>query len=337
MAMPNSESPILVILFSNYSQRCEQLRSTILSDQYLKYFKPICIDNKVVRNAIQNSSLVKISCVPCLLHVYPDGNIATFEDQKAFDWIANFIKSLNKSIQSHGLPTSKVSDLIPQIDDNKENFIKSNELRGQQARKPSQISIPEKSYPMRKPFKGVQDHENFSGIMSNRDIQNDELQQPIIGDGHMDMRSSLPGMGRNIERNDQDFELNSGIDPDDDNESEVNNNRQQVAIEQGKKGIMMIEDITPPDDEFSEDPSGMKSVDRVEVIPIADSQSGKQSKDVIAPMGKKGGRQDKGAAVKNLAITFAKAREAEEKKQEEYKQGTVRAVGNKMKNTPVSL
>ncbi len=79
------------VLHSNYSSASARFLETLhsLPANLQLQLKPalLCIDSEQVRLAIQNSSLVQVSVVPCIIIAYNDGGVEKFEGETAFKWL----------------------------------------------------------------------------------------------------------------------------------------------------------------------------------------------------------------------------------------------------------
>jgi hypothetical protein len=295
------ESPTLLLLYSVNSPACNNFRSMI-RDEYMSHFKPICVDNKRVRDMLSNSTTLKIQNVPCVVEYFPDGRLASYEDAKAFEWMSNFMSILEGNRQTQ--PTAHTISLIPpeakisyqsspQLQQNPPNFIHMgsfpneehsyNEpvhiepsLPGLQGRAMNSIDIPGKNPnvtsirgPKRSSYRGMVEDNNYTGLTSERDLQNGELDRPMRGNGHNNLAStSLMDMdvGMDTRANtelSEEYELNSGSLRNQNEEEMYNKSVQRNEIPSRKvpmktgRGIKMIEDLTPidvEDDQYDEQP-----------------------------------------------------------------------------------
>lgn len=82
-----------ILLYSKYSNVCKKLTTLIVDSNVQIPIQYICIDNKDVRKRIQNSSTLKIKCVPCIL-MFKNGIVEQYEGTQAFILIQNMITSL---------------------------------------------------------------------------------------------------------------------------------------------------------------------------------------------------------------------------------------------------
>lgn len=334
---PNPAEPtpqIMILLFSNYSSACKKLRQG-LKDEYLSHFKPVCVDNEQIRSLLLESSNIQVERVPCLLHVFADGTVAKYEAEDAFRWIANFVSRLGKpqtrtANPDGSLPTSSVSGLLGNIPPARApaRSAGTEPLAGLQGRKPQQVRVPE-VYPDLAP--ASRRREPFQGLSSERDIGVTGLLRPVKGEGHSGMmRSSLPDMQQGDEGSYDGY-----------NEPAIPEQQEQVSrrVQFGHgKQAKMIEDLTPEEeepDEMDDDPSGMRSVPRSDSIPIVGEPEARNSNPDRGNIPNKG--REKSSGIKNLASAIASARETEDQKYEQARQGPVRTQRSTTKHTPISL
>lgn len=91
--MDMSYPPIL--LYSKYSNSCNSLMNT-LKPQVINAIglQTLCIDNKEIRESIQNNNTYSISVVPCLL-VYVNGAVEKYEGQRVFMWFKEILAQMS--------------------------------------------------------------------------------------------------------------------------------------------------------------------------------------------------------------------------------------------------
>ncbi len=334
-----SRQPAAVLVYSEYSTKCKDLRGLIRDDQ-LDLFHRINADPEPIRQALLNpSNLVKIDSVPCILVTLPNGDISTYEGDKAIEWVAHFLRSGGKPMQPpkerfagqdppsdpaphpRGMPVSSVDrilsgmkhlpgsppDLGAYQPEHQPEYM-APAMAGTQGRRspPMHIGRGEPDLPAGR--RGPR-RTPFQGITSERDIAGDEPpERPRLGEGHEGMRSSLPGLGL-------DDDPMYGQEP----PEPVDAPPRLVQAGRGP-GATMIEDLTPeaPDvgddggglPSLDEDPSGM-GIPRGEV-PIAGGKNPTKTENRQQKMGTMGGRSSqKGSDIKTLALAMAKARESE--------------------------
>lgn len=340
MNNPNSP-PTLVLLYSQNSPKCTQLRAMV-KDEHLGFFNPICVDNSQVRNMINNSTTLKIKSVPCIIEVFPDGNLASYEDIKAFEWMNNFNSILDQKPNprptkpvhrndrngdtrmqgvSSGIPN--VREIDTQLDDGRDYSSQMAAMGGGNVRNMDEIDMAPKNPnlsalrgPRRSAYRGEIDEENnqYTGITSERDVRHGELSRPMRGNGHDGMSSSsLPDMDM------------GGIGM----PMEQQRSRRQIPISAGKNRVKIIEDITPDEDDedvgggpvlSDDDPSGMTIPREDGGVDIRTNKSKERSNNL-----------------KNMAMSIERARKSEEEQIESTKKGNTIIQREMSMNQPISL
>lgn len=337
-------NPTLVLLYSLNSPKCNQFRSMI-KDEYMSMFKPICVDNKQVREMLQNSTTLQIKTVPCVIEIFPDGNLASYEDIKAFEWITNFMSVIDKkpapkqqlSPQNPKGPTplgyaTKIDDVFADEMDEKPQMPG---LQGQGMPQSSrginmnEIELRERNPnitalrgPRRSAYRGEVEDNQYMGISSERDLQHGEIDRPMRGMGHTGMNASSLS----------DVEL--------DNDPDMMNPpppppRRQVPISAGGNRVKMIEDLTPLDEEDEEqvnddDPSGMG-------IPRDDPVSGGGGASGGMNEVRSNKAKEKSSSLKNMASSIERARKMELEQSESHKQGGAVKSREMAMNEPINL
>ena len=74
----------IVVLSSKYSTECQKLLKRAAAFNNIQF---ICIDNKTIRHKIAMSNKIQILSVPCVLFIYPSGQIEKFEGMHASRWL----------------------------------------------------------------------------------------------------------------------------------------------------------------------------------------------------------------------------------------------------------
>ena len=335
-------SPTLVLLYSINSPKCDQLRS-LLKDRYLEFFKSINVDNKKIRNMLANSTTLKITTVPCIIEIFPDGNLASYEGEKAFEWVTNFIQVIdgeNRQPIASQMPNQfpphmqmpKIRTPYRKIDDILEepDVPVPNNISGLQGKINPSIDLQEKQAdlssalrrgPKRTAYRGMVENEGYTGLTSDRDMHLGEINRPSRGDGHNNMRSSLPDIPQDY----TDMEIEEKPAP------------RKYPVKSGNK-VKLIEDITPEEEQFEpapmlddDDPSGMN-------VPRDESVSNSRMND---PSGMndlpRNRNKEKSTSLKNLAASIERARSSEEEQIKSYKQGVVKNQRDLDSNEPINL
>lgn len=343
-----------VLLFSNFSPKCKELKES-LSQEHLNLFKPICIDSEEIREIILNSENINIEYVPCLLEGYSDGTIAKYENEQLLYKIKELItksqpqvqpQTINNNPQIMNNDLSHVDSLIHQEEPENYYYQQSQQeiqVKGLQSKKSPEINIQSRQPDVPMSRRGPRGQQYNDMLSSERDLHENKLRRPVRGDGHEEMISSLQDIGKNT-RDPFDIDLNYDDDEEDDFQPELEPENRSVVVGRGKQA-KIIQDITPMDDEnddnfkddmiSDDDPSGM-GIPRTDNVPIAGKSSSKSSESPAGNMAQRGGVQ-KTKALKNLAAQIAAAREKEEKKIENMKQGPIKNQRNSSKGLPISM
>lgn len=114
-----------ILLFSNFSNECKKLRSSLLPEQ-INLFRPICVDNQKIRNLIESSENIQVTVVPCILEIMNNGTVAKYEGlDVCMKWINNMSHNIHHSNNSHnrlqeqvnkvhtqGLPQTPIENVI---------------------------------------------------------------------------------------------------------------------------------------------------------------------------------------------------------------------------------
>jgi hypothetical protein len=88
------ENPTSILLYSKYSPHSKQITDLIQSSPVPLQFKYFCVDNKQVREQIQNDKKININFLPCILNVYSNGGVEQFEGPQAFNAVQSILASL---------------------------------------------------------------------------------------------------------------------------------------------------------------------------------------------------------------------------------------------------
>lgn len=88
---------MIIFLYSKFSQKSDMLIKALPQD-CRKFFYYICIDNKIIRDKIVNSSTIKITEVPCVLLIDINDTISTYEGDRSVE-IIKIIHELNAKHQ----------------------------------------------------------------------------------------------------------------------------------------------------------------------------------------------------------------------------------------------
>jgi hypothetical protein len=88
------DSQLFIVLYSKYSINSQKLLQ-LLKDAQIN-FQTLCIDNKLIRKKILESTKIKIIQVPSILIVYPTGGVEQYDGENAFIWVYNIIEKIQK-------------------------------------------------------------------------------------------------------------------------------------------------------------------------------------------------------------------------------------------------
>ncbi len=87
-----------ILLYSKYSKVSQSLIQMIdnsgINFQAVLQLTPLCIDNEKVRERILSNRQIEIDYVPCILIIFPNGNVEKYDGQQAFMYINNIITQL---------------------------------------------------------------------------------------------------------------------------------------------------------------------------------------------------------------------------------------------------
>jgi hypothetical protein len=80
-----------VLVFSKFSPNCKKLIDTITSSGINMGLQSLCIDNEKVRQRIRENQQFNLTVVPCILSIYANGSVETYEGPNAFNWVENIL------------------------------------------------------------------------------------------------------------------------------------------------------------------------------------------------------------------------------------------------------
>lgn len=275
-----NKSPIggvIALLYSEFSNSCTKLRQQLLTDEFLPFFQLICVDSEEVRSIIQSSENIQIHTVPCVIHIQDDGNVLTFENEKAFEWIMQFVKLAQQFVKKPlvtqgGMPISSLQQLGISTP----------------AYLPSQESLP-----VEQPAPGLQGR--YPGSIKMKEVQPDIPSRS--------RRAPFEAMREITHAAEEEYEQ----------QEELPSHKPPVKLIQDLSNIMEEDESEPL---LEEDPSGM-GVPRTDDIPIAGGkQPIKPQNSDMSGMGSsrpgqegKWARTERGKAIKNMAKNLSKMRE----------------------------
>ena len=101
------EPQFSVLLYSKYSPLSKEILDIIESSsvnlEQMTSLETLCIDNEKIRKRIHQNKQIDITCVPCILVIFPDGGIEKYDGVSAFEWIEEIIIRFDPP-QPHQLP-----------------------------------------------------------------------------------------------------------------------------------------------------------------------------------------------------------------------------------------
>ncbi len=114
------EPDYIIVLHSKYSPQCQKFME-VFQRNPVPYIRPICIDNKQIRQQLYNNADIRVSTVPSIFFVYPTKKMERFEGAQIYDWLIDQV-TINQPppppqgfTQSLAEPLSEITpiDLIP--------------------------------------------------------------------------------------------------------------------------------------------------------------------------------------------------------------------------------
>jgi len=85
-----TEPESLIVLYSKYSRACNDVLE-LYNQAPVEFMKFICVDNVTTRQRLLSSKRLRITSVPCVLLVYPDGTMEKFEEGDVSGWLQSQI------------------------------------------------------------------------------------------------------------------------------------------------------------------------------------------------------------------------------------------------------
>lgn len=335
----------VILLWSVHSESCSKLRQMMTEDD-LRLFEKICIDNPEIRQAVIESSKIQIKYVPCFLLIGERGQILSkFESNDAFQWFESIRKQKNPG-PTEPQTGSSVDKILAGLKSMSRTVDQSDlidqSLTGIQSRASGQITRPRPGADL-----GKMPRRPFSVLGSDYETEEDAMpSRPVRGQGHDNMLSSLSDFGQQPEERSSGMRPTSIMETDPYNpipEQETSGNR-MVSVGKGKRAIV-IEDLTPSDEpnnnenfvSLDTDPSGM-GIPRGDIQIKGEPQKKSTNSDEILQRGSMGGRgKEKGKAIKEAASAMAAQRDAEMEHQHEVKQGKTKQAKGSARGTPITV
>jgi hypothetical protein len=332
----SSQSQSAILLWSEHSDKCAQLRQ-MMNEEQLRLFEKVCVDNDQIRNMICGSDKLQIKFLPCFLILDAQKNLlAKFEGVDALKW---YSQNLQKSLPPSPSPPShsRVDQILEGMQQLPRSQLPESQefsgppLAGPQSRGPPNITRPRGMPDIGRPLRGGSMLSSDRGMVD----EDGEISMPVRGEGHENMRSSLVDYGQQ-----EDDPSGMGL-----MTSQREDPEPRMVPVGNSKNPIMIEDLTPDEDEpqfatpdFGDDPSGM-SMPRGD-IPIAGQPSAKSTNadDIVNRMGKMGGRSNgKQAALKESAAAMAAQRDSDMEQANQRRQAKMQPQRNQGKRKAIRL
>lgn len=113
------DTTLWIIVYSKFSNHSEELIRIIESSNLNINFNMLNIDNKEIRKKLVKNNTFKITYVPCIIRIDPQGVASQYEANKAFDLIYKFIERSQPppqpQPQAPPQPKPQSSNTVPQF------------------------------------------------------------------------------------------------------------------------------------------------------------------------------------------------------------------------------
>ena len=86
-----------ILFWSKYSSNCKNFITVMKQNDITT--ESVCIDNKEIRQRINNDSKIKINVVPTIVITYPSGLLEKYEGEKAFELLDAMISFKNPVVE----------------------------------------------------------------------------------------------------------------------------------------------------------------------------------------------------------------------------------------------
>lgn len=206
-----NEPNFSTLIYSKYSKNSTKFLELIKNSgvDFTSFMKMecLCIDNQKIRNRVLSNTKIEVKTVPCVLIVFPSGNIEKYDGESVFNWANNIINSHKQVLDKNRKDKENYEKVIREqaIEEAKAVLKKEQEIKASQ----EQLN----SKPVRKSSKkhktainfdsdedsslSVIDEENetFDSDLEKNRKQYEEIQQ------NKDMISSYPQQGNTTIRN----------------------------------------------------------------------------------------------------------------------------------------
>lgn len=105
-------SSIIIFLYSKYVPQARLLLETI---KKMDYIHTLCVDNELVRDIVNRSSLIKHKKAPCFIVIYPNKSVYQYIDDDVISFLNKLIEIENQKHQSVASSKSSISDILPEV------------------------------------------------------------------------------------------------------------------------------------------------------------------------------------------------------------------------------
>jgi hypothetical protein len=109
------DTTLWIIVYSKFSNHSEELIRIIESSNLNINFNMLNIDNKEIRKKLVKNNTFKITYVPCIIRIDPQGVASQYEANKAFDLIYKFIERSQPPQPPPQQPKPQSSNTPPQF------------------------------------------------------------------------------------------------------------------------------------------------------------------------------------------------------------------------------
>ncbi len=139
----NKEPRFSTLIYSKYSANStkflELIKNSGVDFTNLLKLELLCIDNQTIRNRIMKNTKIDIKSVPCVLIVFPDGNIEKYDGDSVFNWASTIISNHKQVVEQNRQQKEKYEKTIKEqaIEEAKVQLRKEQEMK----KKQEQISI----------------------------------------------------------------------------------------------------------------------------------------------------------------------------------------------------
>ena len=105
MNKKENEPNFSTLIYSKYSKNSTKFLELIKNSgvDFTSFMKMewLCIDNQKIRNRVLSNTKIEVKSVPCVLVVFPSGNIEKYDGESVFNWANNIINSHKKVLDKN--------------------------------------------------------------------------------------------------------------------------------------------------------------------------------------------------------------------------------------------